>query len=167
LSCVPRRQSSKHIATYPDKTTYTIARFTNDIVRVIIGDPSASPTGYHLNAFPLIHRSRFFRAALPGDWKEAAEKTIKLPKEHAFEFDRYLSLVFFGTVAVGHDDDKDVKLDKPALLARETAQYRKLLELYLLCDRLRDRKAQNHIIDAVLAQSQTWHDLRGPGDDEG
>jgi hypothetical protein len=136
-------------------------------VRVIIGDPSASPTEYHLNAFPLVHRSRFFRAALSGDWKEAAEKTIKLPEEHAFEFDRYLSLVFFGTVAVGHDDDKDVKLDKPALLARETAQYRKLLELYLLCDRLRDRKAQNHIIDAVLAQSQTWHDLRGPGDDEG
>ena len=143
-----------------------MARFTNDIVRVIVGDPSASPTEYHLNAFPLIHRSRFFRAALRGGWKEAAEKTIRLPEEHVCEFDRYLSLVFFGTVAVGNNDDKKVRLEKPALLARENTQYRKLLELYLLCDRLQDRKAQNHIIDAVLEQSQTWHDLRGPDDGE-
>ncbi|KAF2026728.1 hypothetical protein EK21DRAFT_27617, partial [Setomelanomma holmii] len=53
---------------------------------------------YYSNAFQLTQRSRFFCKALRGDWKEAAEKTLKLPEDSPKTFKRYLQLILTGTI---------------------------------------------------------------------
>jgi hypothetical protein len=135
-------------------------RFTNTLVRVLVGEPSAPPKEYHLHAFQLTHRSRFFSAALNGDWKEANENTIRLPEEDPSTFDLYVSLIFFGNIPI--EEHYGTQLDAQALILQSGEEYRKLLDLYLLCERLQDRMAKNLLIDAVVAQSFILYTLPTP-----
>ncbi|KAF2242044.1 hypothetical protein BU26DRAFT_402818, partial [Trematosphaeria pertusa] len=114
------------------------------------------PEEFHLHAFYLTNRSAFFRAAINGNWKESAERTIKLPAEEPHVFRHYLSLIFFNKLPIKPEVDAGLLIGN----AMDTV-YRRLFNLYILCDRLQDIAAKNVIITACVEQANSK-----PGNDD-
>jgi hypothetical protein len=85
------------------------------------------------------------------------------PREDPSIFDLYISLIFFGKVPI--EEHYGTQLDNEALIQQGGEEYRKLLNLYLLCDRLQDRMAKNRLIDAVAAQSFILYNFTPPAGD--
>lgn len=134
---------------------YIKCGFINSNIRIFVGDPDATtpPKEYQVNAFQLTNRSHFFRKALTGDWKEATEKTVKLPEDDPNVFECYLSLVIAGRIPVGKYINKG-KVHSRAKIRQEVyATYSRLIELFVLCDKLQDRQGINTVIDTIIEQS--------------
>tara|TARA_R110002003_G_scaffold68_9_gene6121 strand:+ start:2185 stop:2988 length:804 start_codon:yes stop_codon:yes gene_type:complete len=133
-----------------------VLRFTNNNIRILVGDPDA-PKEYLIYAFQIVDRSRFFRNALSHDWKEATERTIKFPEGDPETFERYLSMVLTDTIAIGEELDKDSEHQREHVQDEVRRRYLQLVELFVLCDKLQDTEGMNSVIDALLEQLDTGY----------
>ncbi|KAF1839620.1 hypothetical protein BDW02DRAFT_2665 [Decorospora gaudefroyi] len=162
------RKLTRHICRDTNVTNYS-----DEVIRVLVGDPSSGlqRKTYLLHDSILSSGSRFFRDMLSQPQKrligEATEalcdeyefphRTIELNEDDDL-FGRYVSLVYFDTIPIG--DEPDCKWKQDQIVARDVAihaRYSKLFDMFMLCERLRDRQAKNKIIDAITRQSLLYY----------
>lgn len=86
--------------------------------------------------------SRFFQAACTGLFKEAYEKTVRLPEIEPCHFESFL--VWLYTQSLHHVQQRDVD-----------RHYKALFELYFLGEKLQVRTLKNAIVDATIALEQS------------
>ena len=96
-------------------------------------------------------RSAFFRAAVEGPFKEAEEKTVRLPEIDPDLFSVYLQWIYSDKIVIlgAGDIAKDTGGSKQRAL---------LIELYILADALDDRRLRNRTTDEFidLCRSTSW-----------
>ncbi|KAL8774179.1 MAG: hypothetical protein Q9194_004122 [Teloschistes cf. exilis] len=111
--------------------------FTSDIVTILVGDKEVPFT---LHKAIISSKSKFFRAAMEGSFKEAVEKKVRLPEEDPDLFPHYLSWVYGNdSMQLDHEDDETY--------ANE------LCHLWLLAWKLGSEKLENLIINMVCRRA--------------
>ncbi|KAF1362452.1 hypothetical protein EJ07DRAFT_77735, partial [Lizonia empirigonia] len=99
----------------------------------------------------LTARSEFFCRALNGSWKESETKTVDLTEDVPETFDLYLNLVYKNQLPVATlDKDKLCALDWPNFSKYIGKEYRTLVDLYVLADKIQDIQAKNEALKAIL-----------------
>lgn len=81
--------------------------------------------------------SKFVKAALDKDWKEATEKRITLPEANGEAFGGYLDCLYAGSVT----------LARGALDTKIQSRYYQLAQMYILGDYLQDLRFCNDVLD--------------------
>lgn len=85
-------------------------------------------------------RSEFARLALRGVWKEAQERTIKLPEDDPEIFSVYQQWLYDGLIHTGSQ----------TLFPATDDEYEALVKAYILGEKLMDQDFKDAIIDAIL-----------------
>jgi len=111
-----------------------------DTFTIIVG-PEKISHAVHQQA--LVRSSGFFRAACNGNFKEAEEKTIRLPEMDKEAFKSYVQWAYTNEVAVKADDD-------PGDDAEQEARWNSLARLYGATHILLDIALRNAIIDRLI-----------------
>ncbi|KAI9699791.1 MAG: vesicle coat component [Candelina mexicana] len=104
--------------------------FTNNMLHVYVG-PNRKHWNLHRDL--LCARSKYFKAALGGDFKEAQDKAISYPDEDPAVFGLFISWLYCGTL--------QVPMDKCTL-----THY---FKLYVLADKFSIEALKNLTIDAI------------------
>lgn len=112
-------------------------------IEVLVGDTEIKLM-VHKNV--IVKHSRFFRAALQHECKERDEQRVRLPECCAETFDRYLRWIYSGSL----ETYKLPGLESLNVLHR-------IVELYILADRIQDIKLCNTITDE-LRRYPWWED---------
>ncbi|KAL9581986.1 MAG: hypothetical protein Q9212_003558 [Teloschistes hypoglaucus] len=116
---------------------YLTRGFASDIVTILVGNKEVP---FKLHKAIISSRSKFFRAALEGLFKEAVESKVRLPEEDPELLACYLSWVY-GNDTIPLDDE-------------DAGTYAKeLCHLWLLADKLGSEKLGNRIIDMICARA--------------
>jgi hypothetical protein len=104
---------------------------------VCAGDGDEEKKDFVIHKSFAAQSSKFLRAALEGDWKEAREKRIPLPEAKVADFQVYTEWLYTGCI---------VGLDKDMTGARGAT----LVRLHILGDFLGDNLFSNTIIDNLI-----------------
>ena len=89
--------------------------------------------------------SRFFQAAMAGDWKEARENRVLLPDTEPRIFEGYLQWLYTSTLS-----------------SSGPSEYHDMVEFYILGDFLDDLKFRNAALDRIMSRSLEIHNPPGP-----
>ncbi|KAK4542312.1 hypothetical protein LTR36_006965 [Oleoguttula mirabilis] len=111
----------------------------------------------------LTKTSDFFKTCLNGTWKEAKDKTVKLPKQEPGIFAVYLQWLYTGDLILCEATPEDLK-DKPHEDRQSAAleHYGLLVPLAILADSLADSMLSNVVVDAILRVKYNMHFAPGP-----
>lgn len=103
----------------------------------------------------LVRASKFFRAACGGDFKEAKEKIIRLPKIQAETFRAYLHWAYFEEISLltAEEDEMDGKGQKRMKAA---------VDLYIAADIFDDEKLRNASVKYIAQVSNSTCKVAGP-----
>ncbi|KAF2170690.1 hypothetical protein M409DRAFT_19505 [Zasmidium cellare ATCC 36951] len=107
--------------------------WTGDVIVVLVGSQEKR---FIVHETPLRENSAFFEAALGRDWKETADRVVKLPEEAPYQFHVYVHWLYRGL----YRGMKDGSQFSPRDLAR----------LYTLGSRLQDHDFQDAVVDAFI-----------------
>lgn len=125
-------------------STATIAKSINrpsydETVLIHVGPQEKA---FALRKDVLIEHSRFFRAALSGSFKQAAEQIIRLPEIEYEAFERYVQWTHTGSIDVADiEDPADTR-------TRETETM--LTRLYVVADRVENMLLRNQTMTAMV-----------------
>lgn len=123
-------------------------------VKIRVGDSEKYQDFVAHESF-LTSRSEFFRLALKKEWKEAESRLVKLPDDDPYIFAIYLNVVYTGHVNTVRMPQEEVKaLDEHTFRVHLANEYRDLLHLYILAEKLQDIEAKNAAITAVVEVAQ-------------
>jgi len=119
------------------------------VITVIVGVGKDQET-LVLHECLLRESSVFFDNALKGDWKEAHEKTVKLPEIQPADFAAYARFLFTGLLFIKSQSDvdsqADVKLDHKVWRMNLT----RCFSLLPLADFLQAPSMEDAIVDAII-----------------
>jgi hypothetical protein len=143
------------------------------MVKVVVGE-NRGTRDFVIHEALLTSRSRFFKKAMAGDWKEAEEKLVKLPEDDPAIFALYEQLVYTGRIPAfdgqpepieeeksdgdfddddsNYDDDNDGDDDNDSDGDGDNDEYESLAELYVLAEKLQDLGAKNTTVKAIIAK---------------
>jgi hypothetical protein len=65
----------------------------NEIIKVLVGADDAAET-FTVHEKLICERSEFFHKTLDGDWKEAQDRVVELPKDDPKIFQLYISSLY-------------------------------------------------------------------------
>ncbi|KAF2659990.1 hypothetical protein K491DRAFT_590022 [Lophiostoma macrostomum CBS 122681] len=129
-------------------------RLTNDkysfdfeVVGVLVG-PSGEKFTIHKTL--LVTSSSFCKAALSGDWKEAAEKSIKLPDHDAEAFGIYVKWLYTGRMYITKEGDDSTEEKEPGKKKYYSREFSRWLDCYQLGDYLQDPDFKDAAIDSLI-----------------
>ncbi|KAK3632612.1 hypothetical protein LTR56_016220 [Elasticomyces elasticus] len=111
-----------------------------DHIHVLVG-PSKRDFVVHVGV--LTKRSAFFKAAVSKRWKTSGDgtKAIVLPDDDASVFHDYLQCMYTGTVRTGY--------------------LRRVIDIYILADKLQDPASMNITINAIIRSSDEKNFIPG------
>lgn len=113
-------------------------RFGSAIVTFRVGsDPSQD---FVIHEGVIAPGSEFVRLALRGDWKEAKERIIQLPKDDAETFAVYQQWLYTGSIRTSADDFQPGIFD----------EYRLLVQAFILGEKFVDVNFKDCITDAII-----------------
>lgn len=102
-----------------------------------MGDDDEEKKNFIIHTSFATKSSKFIRAALAGDWKEAREKLIPLPEARVADFQIYTEWMYTGRIANrAYDGSSDNSVT--------------LVRLYILGEYLGDTRFSNTIMDNLL-----------------
>ncbi|KAI4194488.1 MAG: hypothetical protein LQ350_007739 [Teloschistes chrysophthalmus] len=107
--------------------------FTSDIVTIAVGNKEVP---FYVHKAIISFKSEFFRAALEGSFKGAAEDKVRLPEDDPELFPHYLSWVY---------GNNSIRIKTKYLSEYDDSWCR----LFLLADRLGSEELENLIIDKL------------------
>jgi hypothetical protein len=103
----------------------------------------------------LTTRSEFFRRAMNGNWTESDTRLFKLPEDDPKTFALYLNYAYTGQLSTTRRSAEEVgSLELHTFDRYIECEYRSLLQLYVLAEKLQDVLAKNDILIAVVDVSQ-------------
>ncbi|KAK5739505.1 hypothetical protein LTR17_005194 [Elasticomyces elasticus] len=111
-----------------------------DAFTVLVG---AEEEKFIVHASIATKHSKFFQAACNGGFKEAEEKTIRLPETTPATFRAYLQWAYSGSVVMV--DEEELKADVTGAESRW-----RLTKLYVLANFLANTPLQNNVIDEYV-----------------
>ncbi|KAL8917909.1 MAG: hypothetical protein Q9172_005640 [Xanthocarpia lactea] len=129
----------------------TYKGLTDEVVTILVG-PEEEP--FHVSKELLSSNSPFFKAAFEGSFKEAAEKTIRLPEDDPNVFPDYLLWLYTGNLR-SSEADTAIQLDGHC-------------HLYVLAEKYGSEVLQNLVIDKILGHAPSPGELpdeKKDGDD--
>lgn len=92
----------------------------------------------------ICQHSRFFKTACHGDWKEAQDKTVKLPDDKPTIFRIYMGWLYRSEIAYGAEED----VQGSAL--RYQTENKRLLEAWVFGHKYQDYRFTNAIMDTMI-----------------
>ncbi|KAH7393887.1 hypothetical protein DE146DRAFT_790242 [Phaeosphaeria sp. MPI-PUGE-AT-0046c] len=108
---------------------------------ILVGQGS-SQKGFLAHESVICAHSEFFRRAMKGNWAERKERLVKLPDDKPATFALYMNIVYTNVVA-----------HAPLLSSQNppdrTAEYIELCELYVLSEKLCDKRAKNSVLETM------------------
>ncbi|KAK4565681.1 hypothetical protein LTR86_003529 [Recurvomyces mirabilis] len=116
-----------------------------DIFTVLIGDDERA---FAVHSSVVSKKSEFFRAACNGKFKEAKEKTIRLPEADIEPFRAYIQWCYNDTVCV---EPPSLGTKKSPNVPRHGEEQRAMSRLYCLATLFLDTTLQNKVIDSLRA----------------
>ena len=114
-------------------------------VQICVGQGDEQET-FDIHEFLITIRSPFFKEALSGKWKEAAERMVKLPEDDPATFKLYVHLLYTCVLAIVPDpvpQHYNGHLEHIALVS-----------LYVLAEKLQDTRTRNSVLEATLQASR-------------
>lgn len=112
-------------------------RLHSDVIVFLVG--AHEPKRFIVHERLVNPRSEFVRLALRGDWKEAQERTIKLPEDDPEVFSVYQQWLYDGLIHTGSD----------TLFPQNDDEYEALVKAYILGEKLMDPEFKDSITDAI------------------
>jgi hypothetical protein len=116
-------------------------------VRIDVGAGDQLKT-FNVHVALLKARSRFFKEALSGKWKEAEEKVVRLPEYCPTMFETYVHNLYTGDLAVASEKEQAESDEMPE-------RYQSLAHFYVFAEKMKDVKSKNSILRAILACRST------------
>lgn len=113
-------------------------RFGSAIVTFRVG--SDPPQDFVIHEGVIAPGSEFVRLALRGDWKEAKERIIQLPKDDAEAFAVYQQWLYTGSIRTSAADFQPGIFD----------EYRLLVQAFILGEKFVDVNFKDCITDAII-----------------
>jgi hypothetical protein len=117
------------------------ARYDYNSIHPVLVDPEEERFLVYQQIISL--ESKFFNAACRKEWKEGAEKLVRLPEVEPGMFRSYLNWVYTGDLAV------DVSVADAEETANEL-KFRGFIELYVLGDTLDDLRLRNSAMKIIV-----------------
>ncbi|KAK3063297.1 hypothetical protein LTS18_001578 [Coniosporium uncinatum] len=114
-------------------------KFTGESIKVLVGKEE---TPFIVQKSTLCASSDFFAAALKPQWKEALERTIRLPEQSVKVFEIYLQWLHSGNIATQQDEE-----------AKHCKEYLQLVHAYALGDTLQDTAFVDALTDCFIAKA--------------
>jgi hypothetical protein len=111
-------------------------------VRVDVGNPPKLQI-FDVHIALITERSDFFKKALIREWKEAAEKVVKLPDDDPEVFAIYLHHLYTGELAVKPEEQYYAADDY-------VKTYQDFAHLYVFAEKVQDIGTKNAVIRAML-----------------
>ncbi|KAK3079201.1 hypothetical protein LTS18_005489 [Coniosporium uncinatum] len=112
---------------------------TSESIKVLVGKDE---TPFIVQKSTLCASSDFFAAALKPEWKEAKERTIRLPEQSVETFEIYLQWLNSGNIATQQDEK-----------AKHYKEYLQLIHAYALGDTLQDTAFVDALTDCFIAKA--------------
>lgn len=114
-------------------------RLGSGVITVAVGEGEKQKE-FAVHEALITERSRFFRNAIQGNWKEAEERIVNLTEDHPDVFELYLQALYAGHVELpdGHATD---------------TFYNMLGGVFVLAERIRDVKTKNLIVEEIKAKA--------------
>ncbi|KAF2443933.1 hypothetical protein P171DRAFT_444196 [Karstenula rhodostoma CBS 690.94] len=106
----------------------------SSVVTILVGPPEQNQT-FFIHKDLIVRRAPFFRNALGSDWAESDQNTVKLPEDDPSTFFLYIQLLYTGTLSLKGADP----------------EFTKLINLYILAEKLQDVETRNIVMDTLLA----------------
>ncbi|KAF1950232.1 hypothetical protein CC80DRAFT_554463 [Byssothecium circinans] len=136
----------------------------SSILKIVVGEEK---TVFSIHEAVLTARSKFFKNAMTGNWKEAEDKAVKLPEDDPDVFALYEQIVYTGKIPA-YDDTGDERRDIYCQgWDRFQKGYEILCSLFVLAERLQDMNAKNMATDAILNKYFHGHNLLKKNDTSG
>lgn len=104
-------------------------------MRVIVGKENEGQKTLSVHEGIICTRSRFFHNAMKREWRQSEAKVVRMPDDVPDIFELYIILLYTNTIPIEQD-----------------SQLPKLLDLYLLADKVIDIKSKNLIMKAILGR---------------
>ncbi|EMD01283.1 hypothetical protein BAUCODRAFT_61200, partial [Baudoinia panamericana UAMH 10762] len=112
-------------------------------VRITVGPPEEAKA-FYVHKEVLSAQSPFFSAVLSKEWKEGAERVVDLPHDQPRVFEAYSVWLYTGHLYVlGEKHPENYG----------SIDYHHFIELYILGEKLLDRRFQNRVVDVIVAAS--------------
>lgn len=120
----------------------TALSFVHSVIKVVVGPHDASRT-FFVHEKLVVERAPFFERALNGQWKESDDKLVELPDDDPDVFFLYLQLLYTTKL--------HTRSNEPNKTSRE---YKRLVKLYVLAEKLQDVQTRNIVIEAMIAKTR-------------
>lgn len=138
-----------HICHLAKSTLLTSSSYDlNSTFDVVVGSKTFS-----LYTAVFTKRSRFFCAARKPEWCREPKKPVDLEDEDPEVFNEYMNCVYFGQDALKVYADEYASSPEHQRSAKVSAEFRALVRLSLLADKLQDLTTANMTIDEVICFS--------------
>ena len=112
-------------------------------IRIVVGKPGKERT-FYVHEASIKSRSSFFEKASSGEWEEAQERRVALKEDDPETFKAYLHWVYTGKIA-------------SSAPGTGLVEYRPLMQLYALAERLLDTELRDRLVEAIVAMSRERH----------
>lgn len=125
-----------------------------DLITILVGDKE---TKFQVHENVITHWSGFFRKACSSDFREAAEKLVRLPEMDVDSFASYVHWAYTGIVRVKDDEVVDLTRD-----ATQTGCLKiQLIKLYTAADVLIDTQLRNATIGRLVENCRCSNTIPG------